>query len=302
MKISNQQVIYAMSRENPPVATVKSGSEILFETCDCFSDQITSAQTPFNELDWQRINPASGPVFVENAEPGDVLQVKIKRITPKGDHAVMVTAPNLGVIGNELQRAIVTLVPLENGKALLPGNVQVALKPMIGVIGVAPAGEAISCGTPDSHGGNMDCKEIAENSTLWLPVNVPGALFALGDLHAAMGDGEVSVCGLEVPGEVVVELYLHKNRKLPLPMLENDEAIFTLASAVTLDEAASLATRNMAHFITDNTSLSLAEAINLLSIAGDLQICQVVDPLKTCRYALPKAVAAQLSLCIAGEL
>lgn len=301
IKISNQQVVYAMSRENPPVATVKSGSEVLFETCDCFSDQITSVDTPFNELDWQRINPASGPVFVENAEPGDVLQVKIKRITPRSDHAVMVTAPHLGVIGDRLQSATVTLVALENGKALLPGNVQVALKPMIGVIGVAPAGEAISCGTPDSHGGNMDCKEIVEGSTLWLPVNVPGALFALGDLHAAMGDGEVSVCGLEIPGEVLVELYVHKNRQLPLPMLENDEAIFTLASAETLDDAASLATRNMVQFITDNAGLSPAEAINVLSIAGDLQICQVVDPLKTCRYALPKAVAAQLSLRIDGE-
>ena len=178
---------------------------------------------------------------------------------------------------------------------------RVPLNPMGGVIGVAPAGEAISCGTPDSHGGNMDCKMITAGSTLWLPVNVPGALFGLGDLHAAMGDGEVSVCGLEIPGEVLVELTVVKNRRLPLPMLENSETLFTLASALTLDDAAALATRNMAHFIADNTSLALAEAISILSIAGDLQICQVVDPLKTCRYALPKSVAEQLSLSIEGE-
>lgn len=301
IKIKKDHVIYAMAKDNKPVATVVSGSEVIFETCDCFSDQITSADAVFNELNWQRINPASGPVYIEGAEPGDVLRVNIKRIAITGNQAVMVTAPNLGVVGDELQNPTVTIVPIENGKAILPGNVKVPLNTMVGVIGVAPAGEAISCGTPDSHGGNMDCKVIAEGSTLWLPVNVPGALFALGDLHAAMGDGEVSVCGLEIPGEVTVELSVVKNRKLPLPMLENNDAIYTLASAVTLDEAATLATRNMAHFIADNTHLALSEAINILSIAGDLQICQVVDPLKTCRYALPKTVAAQLSLSIEGE-
>ncbi|WP_434636810.1 acetamidase/formamidase family protein [Klebsiella sp. I138] len=301
MRITKDRVVYAMSQHNTPVASVASGSEVLFETCDCFSDQITSADAAFNELDWQRINPASGPVYIEGAEPGDVLKVCIKRITLTAQQAVMVTAPQLGVIGDELHSPTVTIVPIEHDHAVLPGNVRVPLNPMVGVIGVAPAGEAISCGTPDSHGGNMDCKMITAGSTLWLPVNVPGALFGLGDLHAAMGDGEVSVCGLEIPGEVLVELSVVKNRALPLPMLENNETIFTLASALTLDDAAALAARNMAHFIADNTDLSLAEAINILSIAGDLQICQVVDPLKTCRYALPKTVAEQLSLCIEGE-
>ena len=300
IKISNDRVVYAMSRDNLPVATVKSGSEVIFDTCDCFSDQITAADTVFQALDWQRINPATGPVYIEEAQPGDALRVHIKRIRFTRDNAVMVTAPNLGVIGDELQAPEVSIIPIDNGKALLPGGVEVALRPMIGVIGVAPAGEAISCGTPDSHGGNMDCKEITEGSTLWLPVNVPGALFALGDLHAAMGDGEVSVCGLEIPGEVTVELTVVKNRKLPLPMLENDDTLFTLASALTLDEAASMATRNMAHFIADNTELPLSQAISILSITGDLQVCQVVDPLKTCRFALPKTVAAQLNLSIAG--
>lgn len=299
-RISKDRVIYAMSPENCPVITVDSGSEVVFETCDCFSDQITAEDAVFHELDWQRINPATGPVFINDAMPGDVLRVDIQRIRFTRDHAVMVTAPKLGVIGDELAAPEVSLVPIRNGHATLAGNVEVALRPMIGVIGVAPAGEAVSCGTPDSHGGNMDCKEIVEGSTLWLPVNVEGALFALGDLHAAMGDGEVSVCGLEIPGEVTVTLTVVKNRSLPTPMLENADTLYTLASALTLDDAATQATRNMAHFIADNTSLTLAEAINILSITGNLQVCQVVDPLKTCRFALPKTVAAQLALTIPG--
>lgn len=166
MKITKDRVVYAMSRDNAPVATVSSGSEVLFETCDCFSDQITSADAVFNELDWQRINPATGPVYVEGAEPGDALKVTIKRITLSSNQAVMVTAPQLGVIGDELDAPKVTIVPIENDHAILPGNVRVPLNPMVGVIGVAPAGEAISCGTPDSHGGNMDCKMITAGSTL----------------------------------------------------------------------------------------------------------------------------------------
>lgn len=298
LKIANTQVIYAMSRENAPVARISTNTDVSFATCDCFSDQIQTADAVFNQLDWQRINPATGPVFIEDAQPGDVLKVEIKSIELRGNQAVMVTAPQLGVIGDELTEPRILVVPIDNGEAQLPGGVSVPINPMIGVIGVAPAGEAISCGTPDSHGGNMDCKMITAGSTLYLPVNVEGALFALGDLHAAMGDGEVSVCGLEVAGDVVVNLSVIKNRSLPTPMLENGDSIFTLASALTLDDAAALATRNMAHFIADNTDVTLPDAINLLSISGDLQICQVVDPLKTCRFALPKRVAEQLKLKI----
>ncbi|WP_127956955.1 acetamidase/formamidase family protein [Serratia microhaemolytica] len=295
-RITHTQVVYAMSRENVPVAEVASGSDVCFETCDCFSDQIASEQATFTALDWGRINPATGPVYVKDAQPGDLLRVEIKRITPRSKQAVMVTAPGLGVIGDQLQQPQIRIVPLEADHALLPGGVRWPLKPMIGVIGVAPAGEPVPCGTPDAHGGNMDCKIITEGCVLWLPVNVSGALFALGDLHAAMGDGEVSVCGLEIPGEVVVNLQVIKQRQLPTPMVTTADTIYTLASALTLDEAAQLATRNMAQFVADNSELTLADAINLLSITGDLQICQVVDPLKTCRFSLPRSVAAQLNI------
>lgn len=297
-KIPRTHVVYAMSRDNAPVISIASGSDVCFETCDCFEDQIASEQATFTELDWSRINPATGPVYVQNAEPGDILRVEIKRITPRSNQAVMVTAPGLGVIGSQLQQPQIRTIPLEEGYALLPGGVRWPLKPMIGVIGVAPAGEAVPCGTPDAHGGNMDCKIITEGCTLWLPVNVPGALFALGDLHAAMGDGEVSVCGLEIPGEVVVNLTVVKECALPTPMISTQEALYTLASAETLDDAAKLATHNMAHFVADHSQLSLADAINVLSITGDLQICQVVDPLKTCRFALPRSVATQLNISL----
>lgn len=285
-QVEKKNLIYAMSPDNPPVLRVEAGSEVTFETCDCFEDQIQSADTAFQELDWNRINPATGPVFVEGAEPGDILAVHIQKIEI-GNQGVMVTGPNLGVMGFDLQENVIKMVPIQEGKAVLSQTLQVPLNPMIGVIGTAPASERISCGTPGDHGGNMDCKQMREGTTLLLPVNVPGALFALGDLHAAMADGEVAVCGVEIAGEVTVKLDVIKGKKWPLPMAVNHEHLITIASEVELDKAADRAVIQMVGFLHEELGMPKAEAAFLLSAAGDLRVCQVVDPLKTARMELP---------------
>ena len=296
-RVTRDRLIYAMGANNAPVLNVPDGSTIVFETCDCFEDQIQSADALFTELDWSRINPATGPVYVDDAQPGDVLAVRIERIV-LNQQAVMMTSPGLGVCGDQISAPTIRVIPVGDGFGTLPQGVRIPLNPMIGVIGTAPAGEPVSCGTPDAHGGNMDCRIITEGTTLYLPVNVPGALLAIGDLHAAMGDGEVSVCGMEIAGEVTVQVSVIKGRALPTPMAQTADTIYTIASARLLDDAASLAARNMVDFVRSETSLSTDDAVNLLSVAGDLQICQVVDPLKTCRYALPKTIASQLGLAL----
>ncbi|WP_047151115.1 acetamidase/formamidase family protein [Aneurinibacillus tyrosinisolvens] len=286
-RINKQDAIYAMSPENKPVLTVLSGSTVVFETCDCFEDQIRTADTDFGELDWNRINPATGPVYVEGAEPGDMLAVHIQKIDI-AEQGVMVTGPGLGVAGAEFTENVIRMIPVQDGHAVLSDSLRIPINPMIGVIGTAPAEESISCGTPGDHGGNMDCKQIREGSTLFLPVNVPGALFALGDLHAAMADGEVAVCGVEIPGEVTVKIDVVKGEKWPLPMIINEEHIITVASEVELDKAADRAVVNMVHFLNEEAGMDKAEATFLLSLAGDVRICQIVDPLKTARVELPR--------------
>ncbi|WCK56543.1 acetamidase/formamidase family protein [Aneurinibacillus sp. Ricciae_BoGa-3] len=296
-RVSKDHVIYAMSKDNQPVITVEAGSQVVFETCDCFEDQIKTANTHFSELDWNRINPATGPVFVKGAERGDILAVRIDKID-HNSQAVMVTGPNMGVIGDQLGENVVRIIPVQGGKAQFSKEIEVPLNPMIGVIGTAPAGEAISCGTPDLHGGNMDCKLIKEGSTLFLPVNVAGALFALGDLHAAMGDGEVAVCGAEIAGEVTVTLSVIKDKKWPLPMIETDTHVYTLASEVQLDDAASTATRNMVNLLEQESGISKHEAIALMSLVGNIQVCQVVDPKKTIRFEMPKSILSKLKVSL----
>ncbi|MGF9910035.1 acetamidase/formamidase family protein [Brevibacillus porteri] len=292
-RVKKQDVIYAMSPENWPVLKVEAGSIVTFETCDCFEDQIQSTDTVFQELDWNRINPASGPIYIEGTEPGDILVIHIQKIEIK-NQGVMVTGPELGVMGFDLQENVIKMIPIQDGKAVLSDKLQVPINPMIGVIGTAPAKEAISCGTPGDHGGNMDCKQIREGTTLLLPVNVPGALFALGDLHAAMADGEVAVCGVEIAGEVTVKLDVIKGKQWPLPMAINQEHLITIASEKELDKAADRAVINMVQFLHEELGVEKAEATFLLSAAGDLRICQVVDPLKTARMELPLAYATSL--------
>ncbi|MED1784176.1 acetamidase/formamidase family protein [Brevibacillus fortis] len=292
-RVKKQDVIYAMSPENQPVLKVEAGSIVTFETCDCFEDQIQSADTVFQALDWNRINPASGPIYIEETEPGDILVVHIQKIEIK-NQGVMVTGPDLGVMGFDLQENVIKMIPIQDGKAVLSDKLEVPINPMIGVIGTAPAKEAISCGTPGDHGGNMDCKQMRAGTTLLLPVNVPGALFALGDLHAAMADGEVAVCGVEIAGEVTVKLDVIKGKQWPLPMAINQKHLITIASEKELDKAADRAVINMVQFLHEELGVEKAESTFLLSAAGDLRICQVVDPLKTARMELPLAYATAL--------
>ncbi len=167
---------------------------------------------------------------------------------------------------------------------------------MIGVIGVAPEGEGVNCGTPGSHGGNMDNKMITEGATLYFPVFAEGALFGLGDFHAAMGDGEISVSGIEVPGKATVTLEVLKGVKLQNPMLENEEVFTQIVSAKTLDEAVKLATEEMADRLVEKTGLPISEVTMLLSAAGQAEICQVVDPLMTARFVVPKWLLEQLNV------
>lgn len=298
LRVDKKNLVYAMSDKNKPVLTVENGSTLVFETCDCFEDQITSSDTLFDALDWDRINPATGPVFIKEAAPGDILEVKIEKIQ-LAEQGVMMTGPGLGVLGDELNKNVIHMVPIREEKAIFLDKIELPLNPMIGVIGTAPAnGESISCGTPNLHGGNMDSKVITEGATLYLPVNVPGALLAMGDLHGAMGDGEVSVCGLEIAGEVTVTVTVIKGKPWNVPMVKDAHALYTIASEKTLDDAAIAATKNMVNFLETEAGMSKHDAISLLSIGGNLQISQVVDPLKTVRFELPMAIVQQLKITI----
>jgi len=286
-KVSRDTVVYSMSAENKPVLHADPGTQVLFETWDALHGQISNADNGFDGLDWERVNPASGPVYINGAQVGDVLSVRIDKIEVE-QTGVVVCGKGMGVMGGVLQDSATKILPIENDMAIFSDEIQIPLNKMVGVIGVAPEGDAIPCGAPDLHGGNMDCKEIKEGATLLLPVNVPGALLALGDLHAVMADGEIGVTGLEVSGSVTVTVDVIKNKTLPLPMIINENHVMTLASDADLDTAVEMAVANMVEYLTKEQGFAAEDAVMLTSLVGDVKICQVVDPKKTIRVEFPK--------------
>ncbi|MDQ0269803.1 acetamidase/formamidase family protein [Cytobacillus purgationiresistens] len=290
----SEGVIYEFSKDHNPIRSVPSGSTITVETYDCFKNQIQTPETVVSEIDWNQINPATGPIFVEGAVAGDVLKVRIDKIDI-AKQGVMVVGPNLGVMGHRIQEMEAKMIPIQKGKAMF-NEIELPLNPMIGVIGVAPDGEPVNCGTPGEHGGNMDNKKIAEGATLYFPVFTDGALFALGDCHAAMGDGEISVSGIEIPAKVTVTLEVLKGVTLKHPMLENEESIMQIVSAKTLDEACKKATEEIIDRIVSKTDLSLSEVTMIMSAAGQVEVCQIVDPLMTARFSVAKSLLKQLNV------
>ena len=208
MRISKEHAIYAMSKENKAVLRCQSGDTVVFETCDCFHDTVRHEADVVSSVDFDRVNPATGPLYIEGADVDDLLKVDILSITVDTQGAV-VAAPGLGRLADLIEKEQTAIGKISGDKVVILGR-ELPVNKMIGVIGTAPDGEAISTGTPHDHGGNMDCAEVREGVSLYLPVCVEGALLAMGDLHACMGDGEVMGCGLEVAGEVTVRVEVVK--------------------------------------------------------------------------------------------
>ena len=282
--------VHILSKDHKPAAYAESGDTIRFETLDCFGCQIKDEQQVLDTLDWSNINPATGPLFVRDAMPGDVLKVEILDIELE-HQGVMIDGPGKGVTGRAVTERTTKILPIVDDMVHFNEKLHFPVRPMIGVIGTAPAEEGIDTGTPGAHGGNMDCALIGVGATLYLPVNTPGALLAMGDLHARMGDGEVAVCGVEIAGSVTVRVTVLKDYSLPTPFLVNSDIAAAIYSAKTVDKASVGATMAMHEFLTEALGMNAHEAGMLLSIAGELRICQIVDPAKTCRMEIPLSVA-----------
>lgn len=287
MKLTNDKVIFDFSKDHEPVLRVPAGTTLEIETLDCFSNQLRKAGDTIEQLDWERINPATGPVYVEGAEPGDTLKVTIHTIK-LNDRGTVCCLENEGTLGHMIKGNHFRVVNVEGDTVKYLDRFEIPTQKMVGVIGVAPEDEAVNTGTPDHHGGNMDTLLVAEGATVYFPVAHPGALFAMGDVHAVMGDGEVGVSGLEIPSDVIVTLDVIKGKAPEYPFLENSDVYAVLVSKPTVDEAVSVAAELMCRFLEPRMDITRPEIIMLMSLVGSVEISQVVDPKKTVRFVFPK--------------
>ena len=286
--IIKDMCVFALGDNKENAVKVQQGEILEFHTRDCFNNQIDSEDYVMDVLDWDHINPATGPVYVEGAEKGDVLKVEILDIK-LDDMGTMCCLPENGVLGADITENQIKKVPVKDDKAIF-NQFELPINPMIGVIGVAPENESVPCGTPGRHGGNMDNTKIAKGATLYLPVFRDGAYFGCGDVHACMGDGEIMVSGVEIGAVVSVRLTVLKGVSIDNPRLEDAENIYTIASSEDIEKAIYTATKDMCGILQKNLGYTLNEAGMLMSAAGNLQFCQVVDPERTVRMAIPKTI------------
>ena len=292
LTISRDKVYDRLDKNIPPSAICESGETVIFETRDCYDDSVTSEERPLGDREDALGNPATGPLYINGADAGDVLKVEILDISLHS-RGVMCASFSWGIFAGRLPEAKAVMYEIEGDKIRFDDTLLLDCCPMIGVIGTAPAGEGIATSVPDVHGGNMDCRKIGAGTVLYLPVAVPGALLSMGDLHALMGDGEVFGCGLEIAGTVTVRVSVLKENPIPTPFLITRDAVITIQSAATVFEAGKTAARLMEEFGRRVAGLEEVKSEMLMSLVSHMSVCQIVNPLMTARVEFPRNILEQ---------
>lgn len=289
-----------------PVARIAPGASLEFEVADASGGQLTARSTVDDvpRMDFGQINPVNGPVYIEGAEAGDVLKVTLLAFAPSG-WGWTANIPGFGLLSDEFKDAALTIWqydPQALAPALFGKCAKVPLKPFTGTIGVAPGEPGLhSIVPPRRVGGNMDVRDIALGTELYLPIEVEGALFSVGDTHAAQGDGEVCGTAIESPMRVALQFDLIKKTPLAFPRFTTagpvtrhlDAKGYEVAMGIGPDlmEAARAAVRSMIDLLSRRHGMSAMDAYLLCSVCGDLRISEIVDlPNWTVSFYLPRVV------------
>ncbi len=236
----------------------------------------------------------NGPVFVEGAEPGDVLEVRIRSIELAIPYAYNAFGARSGAIPEDFPYSKMKIIPLDAARkvARFAEGIEVPLRPFFGSMGVAPpeAMGRISSAPPGIHAGNLDNKDLVAGTTLFIPVHAPGALFEVGDGHAGQGDGEVDITALETSLRGRLEFVVRKDMHLTWPRAETPSHYIAMGIDKDLDEAMKIAVREAVALLVDVKKLSRDDAYMLASIAADFRVTQVVDGTKGVHALIPKSI------------
>jgi acetamidase/formamidase len=287
--IDNVKYVYATV---PPVAHLHIGNILEANSLDCFGNAIKKLGDTLALVKGD--NPLTGPFFIDGAEPGDTLIVRILDLQVDGNQGLGAFAPGFGAL-NETNYTPMLHPPLPEKIWFYPIDhadntatfqaldsnykVKIPLHPFLGCIGVAPSGgEARSSVVPAEFGGNMDAPEVSAGNTLYLPVNVSGALLYFGDGHAAMGDGEIAGTAVEVPMRVRLQVDVVKGKRTAWPRFENEKEIMAAGIYRPVDDALRIAFTELVAWIHADYGLSELDAYELLSKVGKIHLTEMVDP------------------------
>jgi len=283
---------FGWDRSIPPVLTVAPGTTIAFECLDASGGQLTKDSTlaDVGALDFGKVNPVTGPVFIDGAEPGDAVKVTIHEFQPSG-FGWTANIPGFGLLADQFTEPALHIWKYDAASlapALYGPGGKVPLKPFAGTIGLAPAEPGLHSVVPPRRvGGNMDIRDLAAGTELYLPVENAGALFSIGDTHAAQGDGEVCGTAIESPMNVVLTLDLVKGANLKMPRFTTpgpvsrhlDEKGYEVTTGVGSDlfQGAQAAVAQMVDLLAARHGLAPVDAYMLCSVCGDLRISEIVD-------------------------
>lgn len=287
--IQNVKYVYGVAE---PVARARSGDIIETNTLDAFGNAIQKRGDTFSMVKGD--NPLTGPFYIEGAQPGDTLAVKILDLRVDGNQGVGGLGPGFGALNKTPYTPMLNpdlperiwFYSIDNATnmATFRANesnfsVKIPMKPFFGCIGVAPpSGESRMSITPGEWGGNMDANEASVGNTVYLPVSVPGALLYVGDGHAAQGDGEVAGTGIEVPLRARMQVQVIKGQKISWPRFENDKSLMTVGAYRPLDDALRIAFTELVAWIHKDYTISELDAYELLSKVARIHLSEMVDP------------------------
>jgi amidase len=276
VRITRDKLVYGFDASTPPVATIQSGDTVTVETYDTSTGRIHKPEDvpAFVAVrDPKKVNPACGPIYVDGAEPGDALAVDILdiKLAPLGFARALKSA---GVIQDGIRENGVVMVRVEGDRLVFGEKLRFPARTMVGVVGTAPAQGTVYTAHPGSQGSNIDLTIIKPGSTVYLPVHHPGALLAIGDVHASMGDGEVCGTGVEINGEVTVRVSVLKGKAPERVWVETPADWATTGQAISLDDAVRQAVEGMTALLMEKFDLDKTEAFLLVSARGDVRVGQ----------------------------
>ncbi len=275
-RLCRDRIAYRFDKSLEPVLEIDPGDRVTFETFDARTGTIRSDEDLLDRPHPAGSNPATGPVLVRGARPGDGLCVEIESIE-LADAGFLAVKKGEGLLAERAGRYATRIVPVVDGVARF-GDLRFPVLPMVGVVGTAPAGEPVSTSFAGPHGGNMDNKHVGPGARVHLPVAVPGALLGLGDVHAAMGDGEITFIGLEICAEVTVRVQVARGAGTKRPLVETADHWITTGEGDSLAAAARLAAGEMVDLLQERLGLGFEDAYMLSSAVVDVQICQCCEP------------------------
>jgi len=275
---------YFFAASVAPVLAVKPGQRIVVETRDASNGQIRPGLNA--PVDPAKLLPVTGPIAVEGANPGDVVSIAIERIKLAATGHAWIR-PGLGIRSVHIDGPYYARQFEVSEHVKLSDSLHLPLRPMVGIVGVGTPND-ISTRVPGIHGGNLDCVDVAPGSKILLPVLIPGANVSLGDVHATMGEGEVSGTGVEIEAEVTVTVDLQRDVSLDGPVILTPGKTLFLASAPNLDKAVQTALARAIQAQIDRNGATEEDAYMAASIAGNARICQLVNGDVTASYELPR--------------